>query len=247
VLIAEDEYKTDQTLVRWAKEQLEKEFRVSFVFSKADNPNSLVGLDVISQADALLVSVRRRPLPADQLNQIRSFIASGKPVLGIRTASHAFSLRGKAPTDELADWPEFDAEVFGGNYTNHHGNDLIATVSVTKHSDHPLVSSKDFGTEIFQSGGSLYKVSPLRPGTNALWMGQIANQPAEPVAWTFVRADSGRSFYTSLGHESDFANDAFSALLLNAAHWLVDSNRRYLPADIEHQQHMVERGEGKQR
>ncbi|MFM7928682.1 MAG: hypothetical protein ACKO9Q_13315, partial [Pirellula sp.] len=126
----------------WAKEQLEKEFRVSFVFSKADNPNSLVGLDVISQADALLVSVRRRPLPADELNQIRSFIASGKPVLGIRTASHAFSLRGKAPTDELADWPEFDAEVFGGNYTNHHGNDLIATVSVTKHSDHPLVSSK---------------------------------------------------------------------------------------------------------
>jgi len=247
VLIAEDEYKTDQTLVRWAREQLEKEFRVSFVFSKADNLNSLVGLDVISQADAILVSVRRRPLPADQLNQIRSFVASGKPVLGIRTASHAFSLRGKAPTDELADWPEFDAEVFGGNYTNHHGNDLIATVSVTKHSDHPLVSSKDFGTEIFQSGGSLYKVSPLRPGTNVLWMGQIANQPAEPVAWTFVRADAGRSFYTSLGHESDFANDAFSALLLNAAHWLVDSNQRYLPADIEHQQHMVERGEGKQR
>jgi len=247
VLIAEDEYKTDQTLVRWAREQLEKEFRVSFVFSKADDLNSLVGLDVISQADALLVSVRRRPLPADQLNQIRSFVASGKPVLGIRTASHAFSLRGKAPTDELADWPEFDAEVFGGNYTNHHGNDLIATVSVAKHSDHPLVSSKDFGTEIFQSGGSLYKVSPLRPGTNVLWMGQIANQPAEPVAWTFVRADAGRSFYTSLGHESDFANDAFSALLLNAAHWLVDSNQRYLPADIEHQQHMVERGEGKQR
>jgi len=247
VLIAEDEYKTDQTLVRWAREQLEKEFRVSFVFSKADDLNSLVGLDVISQADALLVSVRRRPLPADQLNQIRSFVASGKPVLGIRTASHAFSLRGKAPTDELADWPEFDAEVFGGNYTNHHGNDLIATVSVAKHSDHPLVSSKDFGKEIFQSGGSLYKVSPLRPGTNVLWMGQIANQPAEPVAWTFVRADAGRSFYTSLGHESDFANDAFSALLLNAAHWLVDSNQRYLPADIEHQQHMVERGEGKQR
>jgi len=247
VLIAEDEYKTDQTLVRWAREQLEKEFRVSFVFSKADNLNSLVGLDVLSQADAILVSVRRRPLPADQLNQIRSFVASGKPVLGIRTASHAFSLRGKAPTDELADWPEFDAEVFGGNYTNHHGNDLIATVSVAKHSDHPLVSSKDFGKEIFQSGGSLYKVSPLRPGTNVLWMGQIANQPAEPVAWTFVRADAGRSFYTSLGHESDFANDAFSALLLNAAHWLVDSNQRYLPADIEHQQHMVERGEGKQR
>jgi nicotinamidase-related amidase/type 1 glutamine amidotransferase len=247
VLIAEDEYKTDQTLVRWAKEQLEKEFRVSFVFSRSDNPYSLVGLDVISQADALLVSVRRRPLPADELNQIRAFVASGKPVLGIRTASHAFSLRGKQPSEGLTDWPEFDAEVFGGNYTNHHGNDLIATISIAKHSDHPLVSSKDFGSEIFQAGGSLYKVSPLRPGTNVLWVGQIANQPAEPVAWSFVRADAGRSFYTSLGHEHDFENDTFSAFLLNAAHWLVDSNKRYLPADIEHQQHMVERGEGKQR
>ena len=247
LLIAEDEYKTDQTLVRWAKEQLEKEFRVSFVFSKSDNPNTLVGLDVLADADALLVSVRRRPLPADQLKQIREFVASGKPVLGIRTASHAFSLRGKSPSEGLADWPEFDAEVFGGNYSNHHGNDLITTVDVAKYSDHPLINTRDLGAEVFQSRGSLYKVSPLRPGTNVLWEGRIANQPTEPVAWTFVRADAGRSFYTSLGHESDFQNDAFSALLLNAAHWLVDSNKRYLPAEIEHQQHMVERGEGKQR
>jgi type 1 glutamine amidotransferase len=80
-----------------------------------------------------------------------------------------------------------------------------------------------------------------------LWLGKIANQASEPVAWTFVRADSGKSFCTSLGHESDFTNDAFSALLLNAAHWLVESEKRVLPADIEHQQHIVERGEGKQR
>jgi hypothetical protein len=118
---------------------------------------------------------------------------------------------------------------------------------VASHSDHPLVASKDFGIELYQSHGSLYKVSPLRPGTRVLWNGKIPNQEAEPVAWTFVRADAGRSFYTSLGHHSDFETDLFSALLLNAAHWLVDSPRRFLPADIEHQQHMVERGEGKQR
>ena len=247
VLIAEDEYKTDQTLVRWSREQLEKDFKVSFVFSESDKPNSLVGLEVLQDADAILISVRRRPLPKAQLDQIRKFIASGKPVLGIRTASHAFSLRGKSPAVDLADWPEFDAEVFGGNYTNHHGNEAISRIRVVQHSDHPLVASKDFGAELYESRGSLYKVSPLRPGTSALWVGEIPNQPPEAVAWTFVRADGGRSFYTSLGHESDFESDSFSALLLNSAHWLVESPRRFLPADIEHQQHMVERGEGKQR
>jgi len=247
IIIAEDEYKTDQTLVRWSKEQLEKDFKVSYIFSDAANPNALLGLDVFKDADAVLVSVRRRPLMPQQLQQVKDFVASGKPVLGIRTASHAFSLRGKSPTEGLADWPEFDSEVFGGNYTNHYGNEQVNTVSVAKHTDHPLVASKDYGVELYQSLGSLYKVSPLRTGTNVLWLGKIANQASEPVAWTFVRADSGKSFYTSLGHESDFTNDAFSALLLNAAHWLVESEKRVLPADIEHQQHIVERGEGKQR
>lgn len=247
VLIAEDEYKTDETLVRWAQEQLNKDFKVSYVFSETDKPNLLIGLGILQEADGLIVSVRRRPLPDEQLRQIRSFIASGKPVLGIRTASHAFSLRGKSPAAGLSDWPEFDAEVFGGSYTNHYGNEEITSVRVVPHSDHPLVAAKDFGVELYQSRGSLYKVAPLRPGTSVLWMGRIPKEEPEPVAWTFVRADSGRSFYTSLGHASDFENDAFCALLLNAAHWLVDSKKRVLPADIEHQQHMVERGEGKQR
>lgn len=247
VIVAEDEYKTEETLVRWCREQLEKDFRVSYVFSETTNPNTLPGLDILKQSDGVIVSVRRRPLPADQLDQIRSFIASGKPVLGIRTASHAFSLRGKSPAEGLSDWPEFDADVFGGSYTNHYGNELVCSVKVAKHTDHPLVQAKDYGSDLYQSKGSLYKVSPLRPGTVVLWEGSIPNTPAEPVAWTFVRADSGRSFYTSLGHSSDFDNDAFSALLLNASHWLMDSEKRFLPADIEHQQHMVNRGQGKQR
>ena len=247
VMIAEDEYKTDQTLVTWSREQLEKDFRVSFIFSDFSDPNNLLGLDVLKDSDALLVSVRRRPLKPEQLKQIKDFIASGKPVLGIRTANHAFSLRGKSPSDGLADWPDFDAEVFGGSYTSHYGNDQINSVSVVKHTDHPLVLPKDYGMSLYESRGSLYKVSPLRPGTKVMWIGQIPNQAPEPVAWSFVRADTGRSFYIALGHESDFESDIFSAMLINAAHWLVGSPLRFLPADIEHQQHMVERGEGKQR
>ena len=153
IMIGEDEYKTDETLVRWAKEQLARDFRVSFVFSEAANLNCFPGLDLLEEADALLVSVRRRPLPPADMSRIKSFIRSGKPVLGIRTASHAFCLRGKAPPEGLQDWEQFDAEVFGGSYTNHHGNQLVTKVSVASDARHSLIATKDRGDELFEKIG----------------------------------------------------------------------------------------------
>ena len=52
-----------------------------------------------------------------------------------------------------------------------------------------------------------------------LLIGTIPDKPSEPVAWTFKRADGGKSFYTSLGHPSDFKNPAFRLLLANAIRW----------------------------
>lgn len=255
VLIAEDEYKTEETLVRWSTEHLAKDFRVSYVFADAQNPNQLVGLDALADADAMLVSVRRRPLPAADLDRIRAFVASGKPVLGIRTASHAFSLRDSAPSPGLDQWPEFDAQVFGGNYTNHHGNQWITTVATDLNSEHQLIERSDRGKTLYESQGSLYRVSPLRPGSQVLWYGSIPKETPEPVAWSYVRSDSGRSFYTSLGHFSDFEQDEFCALLLNAAYWLTDTNPRGEATTgprvdaktIEHQQHRYRHGQGRQR
>lgn len=246
VMIAEDEYKTEETLVRWCREHLAKDFRVSLLYSDATNPNRIVGLDALADADALLVSVRRRPLPANDLQSIRNFVAAGKPVLGIRTASHAFCLRDKdAPG--LAQWPEFDAEVFGGSYTNHYGNEFVTNVRVAPDCEHELVPLNQRGVALYESKGSLYRVTPLQPGTQTLWLGAISDQAPEPVAWTFVRKDSGKSFYTSLGHFSDFENDAFCAMLLNAAYWLTDRPQRVSPEEIEHQQHRYRSGKGRQR
>ena len=53
---------------------------------------------------------RRRPLPADQLALLKAHVAAGKPVLGIRTASHAFHLRNKPAPEGLAasaNWIQF--------------------------------------------------------------------------------------------------------------------------------------------
>ncbi|MCA8996669.1 MAG: ThuA domain-containing protein [Planctomycetaceae bacterium] len=218
IISAEDEYQTETTLPIFAKEHLEKAFRVTFVFGVEDNRNTIPGLDVLKDADAVLVSVRRRVLPAEQLHKIRDFISTGKPVIGIRTASHAFCLRNMEPPEGLTDWPEFDEQVFGGHYTNHHGNKLKSTIRfVAANKDHPILS--DIPRDDFVAGGSLYKPSPLEPGATVLLVGQVEGADPEPVAWTFQRADGGQSFYTSLGHVDDFKNPQFQRLLFNGIRW----------------------------
>ena len=72
------------------------------------------------------------------------------------------------------------------------------------------------------SSGSLYRVSPLVEGTKVLLSGRVEGKPAEPVAWTYRRADGGKSFYTSLGHVDDFAGDELPQLLVKAIQWGLD-------------------------
>jgi nicotinamidase-related amidase len=93
IVSAEDEYETETTLPPFALAHLGKDFRVSYVFANDADRADLPGVDVVADADVLLVSVRRRPLHAAQLELFRKHVAAGKPVVGLRTASHAFSLR----------------------------------------------------------------------------------------------------------------------------------------------------------
>src|SRR5690606_25425702 len=150
---------------------------------------------IVKEADVLLVSVRRRTLPKEQLDYVRKHVAAGKPVIGIRTSSHAFTLRRQDPPEGLTALPEFDAQVFGGNYSNHHGNKLVATIHVIeKNADHPILEG--IPREEFKSNGSLYVVSPLARGTAPLRRGRGDSHASAPAAGTFDRADGGESFYT---------------------------------------------------
>ncbi len=218
IVMSEDEYETERTLPQFAAEHLGKTFRVSFAFEDESDSNHIPSLDVLDEADVALISVRRRTLTPEQLKIVRNFVAAGKPVVGIRTASHAFCLRNAPAPDGLADWPEFDAQVLGGHYTNHHGNKLIATVSVLgEAAEHPILHGVTRSP--FPTRGSLYMTSPLAAEATPLLTGTVEGQPAEPIAWTFRRADGGRSFYTSLGHLDDFENVEFLRLLTNGLHW----------------------------
>ena len=135
---------------------------------------------------------------------------------------HRSQVRNQRPSQGLADWPEFDATMFGGNYHGHHGNDQHPTISIEPSQKSNMLLLGIDGND-YSSSGSLYQVSPLHAGTEVLLWGQIEGHPREPVAWTYLRADGGRSFYTSLGHLRDFDEPAFQQLLRNAVYWLTDT------------------------
>ncbi|MDE0861271.1 MAG: ThuA domain-containing protein [Akkermansiaceae bacterium] len=221
ILAAEKEYHTGETLAKFAEEHLAKHFRVSYVYANPDDQNDLLGLEALDDADIALISVRRRAPRQAQMDKIRSFAAAGKPFVGIRTASHAFSLRGKPAPEGHGVWEKFDPDIWGGNYSGHHGNKLKSSAWVADGATgDPVVAGVKSGE--FATGGSLYQVLPLEKGAKVLLMGKVEGHPHEPVAWTFKTAAGGKTFCTSLGHIDDFANENFTTMLKNALLWAAE-------------------------
>ncbi|HEY7427274.1 MAG TPA: ThuA domain-containing protein [Gemmataceae bacterium] len=221
LLMAESEYETNRTLPEFALKHLGKDFRVSLVYGSETNANDVPGIEALNEADLVLVSVRRRALPKKQMDIVRKFVARGKPLVGIRTASHAFSLRGGKPPEGCAVWEEFDAEVLGGHYTNHHGaGPKVAVKTAEEAAGHAILEGIDLAE--LRGNGSLYMVRPLAKTTTPLLIGSVPDKPAEPVLWTHATKAGGRVVYTSLGHPDDFKEPAFNRLLSNAVHWAAD-------------------------
>ena len=221
ILIGEQEYQTNKSLPPFAIEQLGKQFRITTIHADAKDKNSFPGLEVLKDADLLLISVRRRSLPIKQMKLLQQYVAAKKPVMGIRTASHAFSLRGKKPGRGYTTWESFDADVFGGNYHGHHGKGAHVSLKQVPETNQHVVF-QGVKMDSFQGFGSLYQVSPINRSAKILLTGSIPNKPAEPMAWFYEREQGGRSFYTSLGHVDDFKQPAFRTMLRNAALHLVN-------------------------
>jgi putative heme-binding domain-containing protein len=248
-LIGDDEYKTELTLPEFANSTLEPlGIRSTFVIADPRAPHDFNGAEALADADLLVLSVRRRAPTAAQMAIIRKYVESGKPLVGIRTACHAFDTRGNCPAGH-AEWPELDSQILGGHYTGHHANgaapEILAAVDSKAHAILKGVVTP------FTATGSLYKTSPLSSGTQTLLTGTIPGQPPEPVAWINPRAGA-RVFYTSLGAPGDFKIPAFRALLVNAIHWAIEgasstgNARAALPKTpaLKDETHPFERGQG---
>ncbi len=219
MVIAEDPYHTRTTLPAFALGALGRDFRVTILHADERDPHRIPYFEAIDSADVLLLSVRRRVLPEADLERLRKYVAAGKPVIGIRTSSHAFALRDGTPPAGYAVWPEFDADVFGGNYRGSYPDALRSTIEASS----PRIESELLRGVIddlpFVQGGHMYQTGPLRPGAEILLQGRVAGHDPEPVAWTFTRRDGGRSFYVALGDRADFDQPAFVRLLTNAVYW----------------------------
>src|SRR5262249_13061452 len=142
VIIAEPLDDTQTTLPRLAEPVLEEQLGLeAAVVHAAGKGHGIPGLaEAVSKADLALLSVRRRALKQEEMDALRKHLDEGKPLIALRTSSHAFDAKGKHPAGYV-EWPKFDPEVLGGNYHNHHPEGPTATVTVAPGAEkHPLLA-----------------------------------------------------------------------------------------------------------
>ena len=196
------EYKSDESLAEF-QQYLEKNYPIHCwrAFRKSDE--DLPGLENLDNCDVMVLFTRRLKITGEQLERVKKYCRSGKPIVGIRSASHAFQT-----------WLALDHEILGGNYQNHYPDGPKTKVQIAEKSkDHPILQ----GVHPFQSIGSLYRNTGLASDVEILLTGSIPGH-SEPIAWTRTHR-GGRIFYTSLGHPEDFKNEDFRRLLVNAIFW----------------------------
>jgi type 1 glutamine amidotransferase len=205
-IAGEYEYLSRETVPAFSHDLTKRYDINAMVLKRPENEKleTIPGLEKLADADLVVLFVRRMTLPETELAHIRNYLKAGKPLVALRTSSHAFE-----------NWTEFDPEVLGGNYGRHYGNKLKTTVSiVAEQKEHAILR----GVSGFISDGSLYKNTPLQSGTTPLLMGKVDGYAAEPVAWTYAR-NGQRVFYTSLGHPNDFKEESFRKLVQNGIEW----------------------------
>jgi type 1 glutamine amidotransferase len=196
------EYDSDASFAVLQK-YLETHYQVvcTRAFRKTDN--DLPGLENLDTCDVMVLYTRRLTISGEQLERVKKYCLAGKPLVGIRTASHAFQ-----------NWLDLDKEVLGGNYKNHYKAGSATQVEYTaKGKNHPILA----GVKLTKSEGTLYKNTGLAKDVDILLTGSIPMQ-TEPIAWTRLYKGA-RIFYTSLGHQKDFEDENYLRMLANALFW----------------------------
>jgi type 1 glutamine amidotransferase len=259
VLISGDEeYRSEETLPQLAKIlSTHHGFKCTVLFAinprdgsiDPDELDNIPGLEALDTADLLVILTRFRDLPDDQMKHIVDYIESGKPVVGMRTATHAFQLKG-SPTYARYNWnnPDggFGRAVLGETWIKHHGqHGKQSTLGVLnpKQSTHPILTGIHNG-ELW-STTDVYEVRlPLPGDSNVLVFGEVlsgmdqksppaagaVNDPMMPIAWvktyTGSSGKTSRVFATTLGTSQDLLLEADRRLLVNACYWALGMERQ---------------------
>ena len=205
-----------------------------------EHVRNIPGLDALGTADLMLIFVRFRELPDEQMKHIVDYINSGRPIMGLRTATHAFQYS----RDTSGPYAKYDCtneefeggfgrQVLGETWVAHHGDHGFESTRALinpSSEDHPILK----GVADVWGTTDVYAVSELTGNAQVLMDGQVLSgmKPDDdpkpdtatmPVAWTKeYTGDEGKAsrvFCTTMGAATDLLSADLRRLLVNAAYW----------------------------
>lgn len=206
---------------------------------------NIPGLEALKTADLLILFIRWRDLPDDQMKYFVDYFESGRPIMAIRTGTHPFWLK-TSKTYEKWSWSSTIPGWEGG-----FGRKVLGETWVAHHGDHGKQSTRAWfapgatnsrilsGIEDGEIWGptDTYEVRlPLPATCRPLLLGQVLswlspegepvagkNDPMMPITWTNTfTTESGkkaRVFTSTIGSADDLENEALRRLFVNAAYW----------------------------
>lgn len=212
VLVSGDEeYRSEEAIPQLAKILSRRHgFRCTVLFAidrqdGAINPeqtDNIPGLEALARADLLVLFARFRNLPDDQMKHIDDYVHSGRPLIGLRTSTHAFRFGEKDQSAyrhydfRAQDWEGgFGRQVLGETWVGHHGHHGVQStrgVIPPEAASHPIVR----GVSGIWGPSDVYTVRlPLPPGAVTLVLGQVltgmrAEDP--PVEGIYAQESRGK-------------------------------------------------------
>ncbi len=203
VLVSGDEeYRSEEALPQLAK-ILSKHhgFKCTVLF--AQNPDTpgivdanyvknIPGLEALDSADMMVLFTRFRALPDEQMQHFEDYLAAGKPLVALRTATHAFNFKESDTTNfahysngysgDKTEWTDgFGRLVLGEKWHTHHGHHkhqstrgVIAETAAT----HPITNGIESGN--IWGPTDVYGVRlPLPGDSNPIILGQVVKRAGE--------------------------------------------------------------------
>jgi hypothetical protein len=251
LLAGDEEYRSEEALPMLGKLLSQHHgFHCMMLFSinpqtgeiDPNNQTYLPGLCHLEVADLMIISYRFRAPPDYDMRWIDRYVSSGKPILGLRTATHAFRFPADAETSyaqysfDSKDNPGgFGRQYLGETWIAHHGkhgSESTRGVVEPANAEHPILS----GVEDVWGPTDVYTVTDLPEGSVVLMRGAILkgmeptdavvederNNPMMPLVWIRERDSDGRTqriFTTTMGSSTDFESADLRRLVVNGALW----------------------------
>lgn len=256
VLVSGDEeYRSEEALPQLAKILSHHhgfKCTVLFAIDKATgevNPkvnDNIPGLEALKTADLMIIFTRFRNLPDDQMQHIVDYVESGRPIVGMRTATHAFNFSGQSKFQRYT-WGGkggesdggFGRQVLGETWVNHHGahgSQSTRGIIAEGMKKNPILRGIADGD--VWGPTDVYTVRlPLPDDSAPIILGQVLtgmkpddkplegekNNPMMPVAWVKTyKGESGkraRVFTTTMGASQDLEREGTRRMIVNACFW----------------------------